>query len=89
MSMTEMKKKSEPWKHAPRSAETRAKISASMRGKNRGNANAKKPARERRVVVSASVAPATLSALRGIRRRSGKSIGKIIDEAVAALVLKV
>lgn len=71
--------KKEPWKHAPRSAETKKKISASTRG----NRNAAKPPELRRVLIAASVAPDTEARLRELSAELGMSRGKLIDAAVA------
>lgn len=71
--------KDEPWKHAPKTAETKAKISASMRGKNRGNAHARKPPERHRVRVGLSVAPETFAALKAYAESRGMSMGKAAD----------
>lgn len=81
--------KNEPWKHVPRTAETKAKISASMRGKNRGNGNARKPREQHRVHIGLSVAPETLAALKAYAETHGVSMGKAMDALVFSAPQKV
>ena len=73
--------KTEPWKHVPKSAETRAKMSAARQG----NQNAAKPKELHRVMLTATVAPETLAALRELSAARSLSIGKLIDAAVKLL----
>lgn len=75
--------KLEPWKHVPKSAETKAKISASMRG----NSNRKgktKPPETRPKKAFISLPPAVLDALDAHIAAHGGKRSRFIAAAVAA-----
>lgn len=75
-------KKNEAWKHAPKSAATKAKIAASMRG----NANRNGKTKEvKRVRLAISVAPETAAKLRAIKKAQKISAGRLIDSLVASV----
>lgn len=74
--------KNEPWKHAPKSSETKAKISASMRG----NANrAGKTKAAKRVRIAVSVSPETAAKLRAIKKTQKLAAGRVIDRLLAEI----
>ena len=73
-------KKNEAWKHAPKSAATKAKISAAMRGN--ANRNGKTKA-VKRVRLAISVSPETAAKLRAIKKAKKISAGRLVDSLIA------
>lgn len=74
----------EPWKHTPKSPETRAKIAATLRGNtNRRNGKRRAPETLRRA-VPVYFPPAVLAALDAHLTHAGGSRSKFIARAVAA-----
>lgn len=76
-------KKIEAWKHAPKSAATRAKISASMRGK-KNRKGFRKPASEHGVSVSVAFPRSLFEALNSRLAETGEKRSRFIAAAVAA-----
>ena len=78
-----MQEKIEPWKHKPKTAEAKAKISASMRG----NSNKKgktKPPEERLEKTFVSFPPAVAAALKTHIEKHGLKRSRFVAAAVAA-----
>ena len=78
-----MPEKIEPWKHVQKSAETKAKIAASMRG-NQNRKGKRKPPEERFEKVFIYFAPAVLAALDSHLAKHGGKRSRFVSAAVAA-----
>lgn len=70
--------KNEPWKHEPKTAETRAKMSAAARC----NRNAAKPAELRRVQTTVALSREAFEKLEKLAKATGKSRGKVLDALI-------
>ena len=78
----EAEKKIEAWKHAPKSASTRAKISASMRGK-KNRRGVRKPASARGVSVCIAFPRPVFDALKSRLARTGEMRSRFVANAVS------